>query len=179
MRVLRRVWLQHLAFQRLLAWRAERVAARAMRGALTTTLMRGAWVAWRCTVARDNRDRMARQTWCVSEATREKLLLFIFPTQPSNIMSVETCENQYLRNGGISIRLRCHFPVALFVGNVTDSLLLRYYCHHHPAKKQTERLLFGIQVFSSGKLGGRATQENCRFGTLPLGPPWKEVPPLE
>ncbi|CAM9714917.1 unnamed protein product [Ectocarpus fasciculatus] len=86
MRVLRRVWLQHLAFQRLLAWRAGRVAARAMCDALTATLLRRAWVSWRCTVARDSRDRAARQAWC---------------------------------------------------------------------------------VLSSGKRGGRATQENCRFGELP------------
>ncbi|CAN0046290.1 unnamed protein product [Ectocarpus sp. 8 AP-2014] len=86
MRVLHRAWLQHLAFHRLLAWRAERVAARALRDAFTATLLRGAWVAWRFTVALDNRDRMARQAW---------------------------------------------------------------------------------YVLSSGKLGGRATQENCRFGALP------------
>ncbi|CAN0032882.1 unnamed protein product [Ectocarpus sp. 13 AM-2016] len=86
MRVLRRAWLQHMAFHRLSAWRAERVAARMLRDALTATRLRGAWVTWRCTVARDNRSMMARQAWC---------------------------------------------------------------------------------VLSSGKLGGRATQENCRFGTLP------------
>lgn len=63
MRILRRMWLQHLAFDRLRSWRTARAVARVVRDALAAALVREAWVSWRDVVERDNRNRMVRGVW--------------------------------------------------------------------------------------------------------------------
>lgn len=63
MRILRRVWLQRLAFDRLRSWRAARAAARVVRDALAAALAREAWVSWRDVVERDMRNVIVRGVW--------------------------------------------------------------------------------------------------------------------
>ncbi|CAN0356236.1 unnamed protein product, partial [Pylaiella littoralis] len=63
MRILRRMWLHRLAFDRLRAWRSARAAARAGRDALAAAHVRGAWGSWRHAVALYYRDRIVRESW--------------------------------------------------------------------------------------------------------------------
>ena len=68
MRILHRVWLQRLAFDRLYAWSKAMAAARVVRKALASALLRGAWVSWRDVVALGGRIRTFRGAWYVGGA---------------------------------------------------------------------------------------------------------------
>lgn len=63
MRILRRMWLQRLAFDGFQNWRTARGAARAIRDNLATALVREAWVSWRDVVERESRNGIVRGVW--------------------------------------------------------------------------------------------------------------------
>lgn len=63
MRILRRIWLQRSAFDRLQNWRTARGAARIVRDTLATALVRQAWVSWWDVVGQESRNEIVREGW--------------------------------------------------------------------------------------------------------------------
>lgn len=62
MAILHRMWLQRLAFDRLVTWRTRHVAARRMRRALGKLLLQRTWTSWSVAVQL-RREQIVRGTW--------------------------------------------------------------------------------------------------------------------